>query len=224
VNDRGPFAHNRVLDVSERAAALLGFKNAGTARVKIELMEEASRQVAAAAKAGQDTRGFEVALNQQRKPSAPAAVVQSTQTASYEAPVVPSRNPGPVTRVTLSDMPGDDTAPDVITASAAPRPSPPPARDALYTEAGYRPAQATPYSPGAVQVYVQAGAFSMEENALAYSHQLSSFGPSRVYRTQVNNMPYYRVRLGPYTDRYQADLVLSQLQQNGNNQAVIVVD
>jgi len=35
VNDRGPFAHNRIIDVSERAADLLGFRTVGTARVKV---------------------------------------------------------------------------------------------------------------------------------------------------------------------------------------------
>jgi rare lipoprotein A len=38
VNDRGPFAKNRVVDVSERAATLLGFKDLGTTEVKIELL------------------------------------------------------------------------------------------------------------------------------------------------------------------------------------------
>jgi rare lipoprotein A len=38
VNDRGPFAKNRVIDLSERAANLLEYKNKGTAKVKIELM------------------------------------------------------------------------------------------------------------------------------------------------------------------------------------------
>jgi len=33
VNDRGPFAHNRILDVSERAAVLLGFKEKGVANI-----------------------------------------------------------------------------------------------------------------------------------------------------------------------------------------------
>jgi rare lipoprotein A (peptidoglycan hydrolase) len=38
VNDRGPFAKNRVIDVSEKAAEVLGFKNIGTADVKVELL------------------------------------------------------------------------------------------------------------------------------------------------------------------------------------------
>lgn len=35
VNDRGPFADNRILDVSKRAAELLGFREAGTTRVRV---------------------------------------------------------------------------------------------------------------------------------------------------------------------------------------------
>jgi rare lipoprotein A (peptidoglycan hydrolase) len=38
VNDRGPFAKNRVIDVSQKAADLLGFKTEGTTEVKVELL------------------------------------------------------------------------------------------------------------------------------------------------------------------------------------------
>ena len=40
VNDRGPFAKNRVIDVSEKTAEILGFKNKGTTEVKVELLRE----------------------------------------------------------------------------------------------------------------------------------------------------------------------------------------
>ena len=36
VNDRGPFAHNRLIDVSSRVADILGFKRQGTARVRVD--------------------------------------------------------------------------------------------------------------------------------------------------------------------------------------------
>lgn len=36
VNDRGPFAKNRIIDVSRRAAQLLGFEHQGTARVRVQ--------------------------------------------------------------------------------------------------------------------------------------------------------------------------------------------
>ncbi|MBN2329966.1 MAG: septal ring lytic transglycosylase RlpA family protein [Candidatus Omnitrophica bacterium] len=36
INDRGPFSKGRIIDVSHKAAQLLGFANAGLARVRIE--------------------------------------------------------------------------------------------------------------------------------------------------------------------------------------------
>ena len=46
VNDRGPFAKNRIIDLSRRAAQLLGFKHAGTALVKVEIIADESRRIA----------------------------------------------------------------------------------------------------------------------------------------------------------------------------------
>lgn len=49
VNDRGPYMSSRMIDLSERAAGILGFQNAGTARVHIEFMGMAPLE-------GDDTR------------------------------------------------------------------------------------------------------------------------------------------------------------------------
>lgn len=38
INDRGPFVHGRILDLSEAAADTLDMKNTGTAPVKIEVV------------------------------------------------------------------------------------------------------------------------------------------------------------------------------------------
>lgn len=38
VNDRGPFAKNRLIDVSERAAEILDFKKQGVAKVRVEYL------------------------------------------------------------------------------------------------------------------------------------------------------------------------------------------
>ena len=38
VNDRGPYAHGRVLDVSHEAAKVLGMEHSGTASVRIEVL------------------------------------------------------------------------------------------------------------------------------------------------------------------------------------------
>ncbi|MFK8033877.1 MAG: septal ring lytic transglycosylase RlpA family protein [Hyphomicrobiales bacterium] len=41
VNDRGPFAHNRLIDLSKRTAQVLDFKNAGVAKVHVKYIGRA---------------------------------------------------------------------------------------------------------------------------------------------------------------------------------------
>jgi len=49
VNDRGPFARGRIIDVSRRAAQLLGFEGQGTAKVRVKLLVPESIQAASLA-------------------------------------------------------------------------------------------------------------------------------------------------------------------------------
>ena len=46
VNDRGPFAKNRIIDLSKEAAKELGFVNRGVAKVRVEILEDESRKFA----------------------------------------------------------------------------------------------------------------------------------------------------------------------------------
>ena len=230
VNDRGPFAHNRVLDVSERGASLLGFKNAGTARVKIEVLQEESMRVAQAAKAGHDTRGYEVALNQNKSRVAAPRPIPSTKPALAGQPYYPSQP----TQVVMSDP-----QPQAVPVSSNPVSSNPvPLRKPLPVQAEPLSGPTTPATavyqqvsantpipaPLPNNIYVQAGSFSQEQNALSYSNQLTSLGPSKVYLTRVNNQPFFRVRLGPYENREQAQRILTALNESGNKNAVIVLD
>jgi rare lipoprotein A len=43
INDRGPFVGGRIIDVSRRAAQLLGFEHKGVARVHVEILADDSR-------------------------------------------------------------------------------------------------------------------------------------------------------------------------------------
>lgn len=71
INDRGPFSRGRVIDMSSKAADLLGFKGRGTAKVRLQVLSEESRAIAMAAKQGQDTKGYEIAMNQHGQLPAP---------------------------------------------------------------------------------------------------------------------------------------------------------
>ena len=46
VNDRGPFARDRILDLSKEAAKELGFVNKGVTKVRVEILEDESRKFA----------------------------------------------------------------------------------------------------------------------------------------------------------------------------------
>ena len=52
VNDRGPFARGRIIDLSRRAAQLLGLDRTGTALVRVRVLREPSLIAAAAAEHG----------------------------------------------------------------------------------------------------------------------------------------------------------------------------
>jgi rare lipoprotein A len=53
VNDRGPYARGRILDMSRRGAQLLGYEKTGTAKVRVQIMAKESMILAQAAKQGQ---------------------------------------------------------------------------------------------------------------------------------------------------------------------------
>ena len=46
INDRGPFAKNRIIDLSKKAAKELGFLKNGVTQVRVEILENESRDLA----------------------------------------------------------------------------------------------------------------------------------------------------------------------------------
>ena len=45
VNDRGPYVKNRIIDVSQKGAELLGYRQKGTAKVKVEILARESKAI-----------------------------------------------------------------------------------------------------------------------------------------------------------------------------------
>lgn len=205
INDRGPYAHNRLIDVSQRGAELLGFKNNGTARVRVDVLPEESKKIAQAARMGMDTRGTEIALNQSRV----AAPVQYARASAPVRPAAPVPARAPARPQPIIESITFDTA-------AIASPSPAPIQQAIH--------QPAPTQLSNRKVFVQAGAFSQENNALALARQLEAIGPSRVYLARVNDQPFYRVRLGPYDNPEQAGRALTSVISAGKSDAKIVTE
>ncbi len=215
VNDRGPFSRGRIVDVSSKAADLLDFKRSGTAKVRVETLPSESRRIAQDAKEGRDTRGYEVALNNNPRPS------NSNQTVM----LYPDTTTIAINTTTADDTIGAAQVSSVERIALEPsRTTPVPGH---ITDDGRfipNPVVTQQPIPASSNVFIQAGAFSNEANALKLSQNLSSFGPSRVYMTNVDGKSFYRVRLGPYSSIGQADAALGQMISQGAPKAVIVVE
>jgi rare lipoprotein A len=210
VNDRGPFAHDRVLDVSKKAAEVLGFKRAGTARVRIDVMEDESRIVASAAKRGISTRGTEVALNRN----------QSIGDLRVASPMPTSK-------------PYDSRAVQMATVIQQPQPS---FEDRVlnkvtqkpvsshYRVANLEPISKPVASPNTQDVFVQTGAFSNEDNALTFKTALYNIEePVNVYRNvETNGDILYRVKIGPLRSVEKADEILNMLQRQGRDAKIVL--
>jgi rare lipoprotein A len=106
INDRGPFVNDRIIDLSRRSAQLLGIEQPGTAKVRVQVMAEESRQLALALGAGEE------------------GVPQPT---AAPAPKVTTQNlPGAGSTAALPPAPPPVPAKTVTTAAALPLPQPSP--------------------------------------------------------------------------------------------------
>ncbi len=77
------------------------------------------------------------------------------------------------------------------------------------------------------QIFIQAGAFSNAKNANKARSALASFAPQdmvRVSQAFVNGESLYRVRVGPFSSKEQANQLLAQVAQYGHNHAQIIHD
>ena len=82
VNDRGPYAKSRIIDVSKRAAQLLGFQTQGTTKVRVEVMEKESKALKAAL-TGQQVKASNKEKPQSKKVAQSVKNGQSYKKGSY---------------------------------------------------------------------------------------------------------------------------------------------
>jgi len=198
INDRGPFAHGRIIDMSRRAAQLLGFERRGIARVQVQILPRESREAAKLTQAGGVLAPIVSNAN------APDAVPLSSVSVATLAPV-----PGTIL------APPPEAAVEKVT---------PPAKSAVELTRQSRQSvlQDQPVEP--THLFVQAASFSKQSNASRLKSKLSGIGSASVYGVQVDGKQFYRVRIGPLNDVEMADRVLTQVIARGFPGARIIVD
>ena len=207
VNDRGPFAHGREIDLSKRAAELLGFVDKGTAKVRVQYLGPAPLSP------DEDPTLLQSALNSGNfvlpKPTTP-----ETERQVASAPV------GGVTAVEKSSD-GERTVSTPKQHVSRVKNEPVVVYEPLAPAT--QPVEVRPVS-GERALYVQAGAFSDKRNAEEMRQELSSLGKVQLSRATVDGIAYYRVRLGPLPDVASADQYLETVVAKGHSNARIIVD
>ena len=167
VNDRGPFAKNRIIDVSKRGAQLLGFQAQGTAKVKVEILEK-------------ESRALKAALTGEKTPT----YASSSDSKKGKIITIPKK---PV--------------------SAYPN----------YASTQSNQAQSGSY-------FIQAGSFSNKSMAENLKRQLERYGQINITPADVNGSRFYRVRVGPFYGKTDANIALLKIKDAGLSDAKVIVE
>ena len=202
INDRGPYAHGRILDLSRRAAQLLGFEKQGTARIRVRILANESRAIATRLKGDAELV----------KVGSPITV-----------------NSLPKAKVSSQELPSIGTAGTTPTPVETP---PPPPEPVTMTDSGDQlaslPADDERVSIEPVlqqtRIFIQAGAFSNFDNANRVRARLSSLGPVKVSPVLISGRDSFRVRVGPLSSVAEADHMLEQVILTGYTNARTIVD
>ena len=100
-----------------------------------------------------------------------------------------------------------------------------------WAELGREPSGGAPPLPPSIDftsedpgggLFVQAGAFTDAARAYVVSNSLVGTGDIHVVRTVVDNRVFYRVRVGPFVARNQANTVLERVVELGYREAIVV--
>ncbi|WP_421998705.1 septal ring lytic transglycosylase RlpA family protein [Reyranella sp.] len=222
INDRGPFARNRIIDLSRTAAEELDVVRRGTAHVRVEVLGPESMAVRDVAMSGGGPSEQYSAMARAASGNRSAApVVQAAAPPPPPPPVASSPQPAPVVQAAWSttqqpptlqapplQVPSSDGRPTVATLAAASAPA----------GAG-APIVSSLRSGG---FYVQTGSFSSADNAERQRELVRSYGASEVSQASAGGREVYRVRLGPYTTPDAAGIVADRLKRSGYGDARVV--
>jgi len=202
INDRGPFAYGRIIDLSRRGAQLLGFHRKGTARVQVQVLEAESRMMAYQAKGGATLASTDSPIRSDTKLPKAGVTKEKLQPPSgaISSPVQEKRQrPGNI----------------VIRRSTV--------RKSISRERVELDGKVTTVSVNPNDMYVQVGAFTQFQNAHQAAARLSILNNVNITSAIVNGKEFFRVRAGPIQTLDDADFLLESILRAGFNAARLVV-
>jgi rare lipoprotein A len=231
VNDRGPFVDGRIIDLSRRAAQLLGFEGVGTAPVRVRVLKEESIEVAQAAMRGeigvtmlaQATAAPVAAAAAPRRSAAPTRLAEAGPPSLRAREVVAAPLPAPPPATAPPAAPQSpapqraETAPALASAQHHYWPS-------LIATAHAETLHLPPATHRSERIFIQAGAFAMPGNAQRVRARIASIGQVEVLSMTSHGTALYRVRLGPVASRAEAARLLKKVVDSGYPGARVVAE
>lgn len=248
VNDRGPFARNRIIDLSERTADVLGVRNQGVARVRVEYVGRAPLN-------GDDQPMLMASLSDNGPAQMPGGVMGGTMLADASSTAQP-RTPSNVAHSQPSSMTfasnphgqsqqgfqpsvqlGSVPMPQPVYRNYASAPAPqqqiqqtgfntPPASFqpqqsqpiVLASNSSSLPMTAAP--AGSDVAVVQLGVFGESQNAQNLANNMGHLGEVMIEPVATDNRPLYRVRI--MVERRNLDATMAHAAQAGITQPRII--
>ena len=237
INDRGPFARGRIIDLSKASAQRLGIT--GLAKVRVQYLKPESEQYIAAVAEGRRIDMF--AVNEQIEthktnsilaataPSDQSFIIESNHNETTASDVVVGA--APIVSVANADLPdkGKKKSGGFLIREAY-------AEEEVGNEVVLRvpgeapqpqiPSQSQPASErenvNASGIYIQVGSFGAQANAHKMQSAVSGIAPVQVTNVEVSGHEWWRVRAGPFGSDDAAAEALERIRQCGAADARIV--
>lgn len=207
INDRGPFAHSRIIDLSQAAAEELDMIRVGTAKVRVEYLSTDTEEyiasmglkkpegwgdspITVAAVPAGDITSSELAA------PAPRPLMEGSLSFDSQAPAAGA----PLSMSEVAEVPASSFSLNLVS-----------------------PAQAGT-AGGDSRYRIQTASFSSQESADRVAGTLRSLAATLVKPVQANGQQFYRVSLGPLAHYDEAERLLEQVQALGYRDARIMVD
>ena len=233
VNDRGPFEDDRIIDLSKKAASLLGITDQVTAPVTVKYLGPAPKVDASPTVAPSPVLVADLEPIQEQP--APRIITASKPRPNLYGEML---DDGMEPSLGIPD-PGQEYATPARLAPSAPviqaaiTPAEPellgdvaPSMDRRRPEAikaSLQPARTPSVQAPSTKIFLQVGAFADISNAQGMNAQVGRQYPVDIESVRLNGADYFRVLVGPFSNRQDAELAKYQLGDRGIKDGFVVL-
>ncbi len=225
INDRGPFAHSRIIDLSRAAAEKIGLVRSGVGKVRVEYMEHESERFAELLAQGREPKSIDLASEVIAGDDSDSLRVASRSPSYWDQSSAAAVSHRAISNETNESAPvADVTASDLAPPASAAVPTQTDSPFAALEESSepVQPSVARPASVLSGKQYVQLGAFSNQANAERLMEKYATIdGLSLIKKTTADGKQLFHVRMGPYSTSEASEQALARVEAAGAEARIV---